>query len=375
MTDREATIVLNMISGIGYVKYTALKEEFGSPAAVPGRSADELMQVPGIGPQLAERVAACDWGALLGNELELCDRAGVRIVTLWDEAYPEVLRSLYDPPLCLYVRGKLPPLPENAVAVVGTRRMTQYGARMTRMITEEAVAAGYTIVSGLAFGVDTVAHTATAEMNGITVAVLGGGLMRIHPQENVPLARRIVECGGALVSEFPMMCPVSRTTFPRRNRIVAGMTRATIVTEAGIGSGALITAKLALDSGREVFAVPGHADNMQAKGCHKLIKEGAALVESFGDVLDAFGVRVGGYLPGLEPDEAGEGRVPYDPDSSGDLSADEQRVLKLLGEKERSLEELAAETSLDTGRLLGVLMSLEMRMLADHGADQVYRRL
>ena len=147
MLDREATIGLNMIPGIGHVKYTALCEAFGSPAGVPGRSAEELREVPGIGPQLAERVAACDWGALLGNELELCDRAGVRIVTLWDEAYPEVLRSLYDPPLCLYVRGKLPPLPENAVAVVGTRRMTQYGARMTRMITEEAVAAGVKKVS------------------------------------------------------------------------------------------------------------------------------------------------------------------------------------------------------------------------------------
>ena len=235
MLDREATIVLNMIPGIGHVRYTALKEAFGSPAAVFGRTAEELEAVPGVGPQLAEKVASYDWEAGLRAELDLCDRAGVRILTLWDEAYPQILRTLYDPPLCLYVRGKLPPFPNNAVAVVGTRRMTQYGARMTRMITEEAVAAGYAVVSGLAFGVDTVAHSAAVEMNGVTVAVLGGGLMRIHPQENVPLARRIVETGGALVSEFPMMCPVSRTTFPRRNRIVAGMCCATIVTEAGVG--------------------------------------------------------------------------------------------------------------------------------------------
>ncbi|MBS1370504.1 MAG: DNA-protecting protein DprA [Lentisphaeria bacterium] len=373
MLDREATIVMNMIPGIGHVRYTALKEAFGSPAGVSGRSAEELARVPGIGSQLAEKTAAYDWEGGLQAELELCDRAGVRIITLWDEAYPEVLRTLYDPPLCLYVRGKLPPFPDNAVAMVGTRRMTQYGARMTRMITEEAVAAGYTIVSGLAFGVDTVAHTATVEMGGITVAVLGGGLMRVHPQENVPLARRIVETGGALVSEFPMMCPVSRTTFPRRNRIVAGMSRATIVTEAGVGSGALITAKLALDNGREVFAVPGHADNMQAKGCHRLIKEGAGLIESFSDVLDSFGVRLGGYLPGFEPDCVGEGAVAYDPGSSSDLSADERRLLALLGEGERALEELSGLTSFDTGRLLGVLMSLEMKMLVEHGADQVYR--
>ncbi len=373
MLDREATIVMNLIPGIGHVKYTALSEAFGSPAKVFRRTAKELESVPGIGPQLAAKVTAFDWDAGLRAELELCDRAGVRILTLWDEAYPEILRSLYDPPLCLYVRGKLPPLPDHAVAMVGTRRMTQYGARMTRMITEEAVAAGYSIISGLAFGVDTVAHAATVEMGGVTVAVLGGGLMRIHPQENVPLARKIVDTGGALVSEFPMMCPVSRTTFPRRNRIVAGMSRATIVTEAGIGSGALITARQALDNGRDVFAVPGHADNMQAKGCHKLIKEGAGLIESFSDVLEAFGVAVGGYLPGFGPDGAGENGVGYDPDSAGDLSADERRILKLLHVKEMALEELAGAVDLATGKLLGVLMSLEMKMLVEHGSNQVYR--
>jgi DNA processing protein len=363
---------MNMIPGIGFVRYTALSEAFGSPAKVVGVSAEELAQVSGIGQTLAEKTAAFDWEKSLNDELELCDRAGVRIITLHDEAYPEVLRTLYDPPLCLYVRGKLPPLPDSAVAMVGSRRMTQYGARMTRMITEEAVAANYTIVSGLAFGVDTIAHSATVEMNGITIAVLGGGLMRIHPQENVALARRIVETGGAVVSEFPMMCPVSRTTFPRRNRIVAGMSKATIVTEAGVGSGALITAKLAIENGREVFAVPGHADNMQAKGCHKLIKEGAGLIESFSDVLEAFGVGIGGYLPGFE---TAENSVVYNPDSSSDLSSDEQKCLKLLGESERALEELSLVTGFDTGKLLGVLMSLEMKLLIEHGADQVYRRI
>lgn len=372
MLDREATIVLNMLPGIGHVRYTALKKAFGSPASVFGRRAEEIETISGIGPQLAEKIASFDWEGGLQSELELCDRAGVRILTLWDEAYPEILRTLYDPPLCLYVRGKLPSFPEKAVAVVGTRRMTQYGARMTRMIAEEAVAAGYAVVSGLAFGVDTVAHTTAVEMNGVTVAVLGGGLMRIHPQENVSLARRIVETGGALVSEFPMMCPVSRTTFPRRNRIVAGMCCATIVTEAGIGSGALITARQALDNAREVCAVPGHADNMQAKGCHALIKEGAALVESFSDVLDVLGVR-GGYLPGLEPDEDGRENVSYDPNSSSDLSSDERKILKLLEANEMAMEELAGATGLETGRLLSILMSLEMKMLVEHGANQVYR--
>ena len=189
MLDREACIVLNMISGIGYVKYTALREEFGSPSAVFGRSAEELRRVSGIGPALAERIASYEWQKELAAELELADKAGVRILTLFDEGYPDVLRHLYDPPLCLYVRGRLPALPENAVAVVGSRRMSAYGERMTRSITSEAVAAGYSVISGLAFGVDTVAHRTAVECGGLTVAVLGGGLMHIHPQENVPLAR------------------------------------------------------------------------------------------------------------------------------------------------------------------------------------------
>ena len=142
MLDREACIVLNMISGIGYVKYTALREEFGSPSAVFGQSAEELRRVSGIGPALAERIASYEWQKELAAEPELADKAGVRILTLFDEGYPDVLRHLYDPPLCLYVRGRLPALPENAVAVVGSRRMSAYGERMTRSITSEAVAAG-----------------------------------------------------------------------------------------------------------------------------------------------------------------------------------------------------------------------------------------
>ena len=206
--------------------------------------------------------------------------------------------------------------------------------------------------------------------------MLGGGLMRIHPQENVPLARRIVETGGAVISEFPMNFPVSRTSFPRRNRIVAGLARLTIVTEAGIGSGALITARLALDNGRDVFAVPGHADNPQAQGCHQLIKEGAAgLIENFSDVLNAIGVGFG-YLPGLAPGgEANEDVVAYDSSSVGDLPPEAREIWKLLDGRELSLDLLAEETGRETGALLSTLMMLEMKLLVEHGSDMVYRRI
>ncbi|MDD3887008.1 MAG: DNA-processing protein DprA [Victivallaceae bacterium] len=373
MLDREACIALNMISGVGFVRYSALVRAFGSASQVPGRPAAELARVAGIGAQVADRIAAFEWEAQLAREFDLCDKAGVRVVTLCDEAYPQVLRSLYDPPLCLYVRGTLPRFPDNAVAIVGSRRMSAYGERMAVEMAAGAAGAGFTVVSGLAYGVDTVAHRAVVEHSGCTVAVLGGGLMRIHPQENVPLARRIVETNGAVISEFPMFFPVSRTSFPRRNRIVAGLCCATIVVEAGLESGALITARLALDNGRDVFAVPGHADNPQAKGCHQLIKEGAAgLVEDFTDVLNALGV---GLLPLFRKGEATDPDAPeYDPKSLNDLPAEAAKLLDLLGQRDMNIEALAAATGFETGPLLSMLMRLEMKLLVEQDELGNYHR-
>ena len=376
MTDREACIVFNLIPGIGFVKFTALSDKFGSPAAVFGKSVDELRRVPGIGAELSERIGGFDCEKELQSETEFAERAGVRIITLFDDAYPEVLRQLPDPPLCLYVRGRLPAFPERAVAVVGSRRMSAYGERMTKSIASDAAAAGFTVVSGLAYGIDTAAHRAVVEAGGVTVAVLGGGLANVHPRENIPLARDIISCGGAVISEFPLNFPVSRTSFPRRNRIVAGLCRGTIVVEAGIDSGALITARLALDFSRDVFAVPGRADNPQSHGCHRLIREGATLIESFDDVLSDFG---SGLLPGFQnlPSETGDVPSPgvYDPASASGLPPDQQRVLELLEQGELSLDELRERAGIETGALLSALMRLELKLLIERGADQLYRRL
>lgn len=372
MLDREACIAANLIAGIGFVKYTALSRAFGSPAGIPHRTLNEYLAVPGIGQALAEKLFSFDFEGETAREMELADRAGVRIITLFDENYPAVLRNLYDPPLCLYVRGRLPAFPDNAAAIVGSRRMTSYGERMTRIIAEGAVSAGFVIVSGLAFGVDTAAHLAAVENRGITAAVLGGGLMHLHPRENTELARRIVETGGALVSEFPMDMPVSRTTFPRRNRIVAGLCAATIVTEAGADSGSLITARLALEAGRDVYAVPGRADTPCSKGCHQLIREGAGLIEDFGDVMAGLN---SGLLP-IFRSNSGQ-KECRSGDAGGfpaDLSPEAQRVWGML-EHEKPLDTLLAESGYDSGTLLAILMRLEMKLLVEHGADQIYRRM
>ena len=368
MTDREACILFNMISGIGYVKYRALVDAFGTPAAALAQPVERLLTVPGIGPQLAERVAKAPEEIDLAAELAFAERGAVRILTLLDEAYPKVLREIYDPPLVLYIRGTLPEFGRgNALAVVGTRRMSRYGEEMTRRITGDAVAAGMVTVSGLANGVDTVAHRVTVENRGVTVAVLGGGLARLQPQENVPLAREIITTGGAVITEFPMNFPVSRTSFPRRNRIVAALADAVLVAEAGLESGALITANLAADR-KLVMAVPGRVDNPQSRGCHELIKNGATLVESFADVAQAMGF---GLLP---LGEVREEEVKYDPGAVTDLSNEARRILALLEEGEKSFDELATASLLEAGVMSSILMQLELKMLIRRSADQLYGR-
>lgn len=368
MTDREICIGCNMISGIGYIRFKALCDHFGSPAAIPKATRGELLQVKGITSQNAENIIAFDWDGELCREMSVAERGGVRIYTLFDEGYPEVLRHLYDPPLVLYVRGELPVFPDKAVAIVGSRRMSRYGETMCDMIAQEAAAAGFTVVSGLAFGVDTAAHHAVVAAGGRTVAVLGSGLMHVHPKENIPLARSIIETGGAVISEFPLGMPVMRCNFPRRNRIVAGLCRGTIVIEAGLESGALITAKLAMECGRDVFALPGRVDNPQAAGCHKLIKEGAALIESFEDVAAGWGL---GLLPVFE--ESCAGNVEYDPDSFSDLDPLSAKICTLLSEREANFDEIMEYCGGEAGQLLAVLMRLELKLLVEKGEDQYYR--
>ena len=373
MTPRDGCIALNMIPGIGYVRYSALESYFGNAGLAAGKTAPEYRKVPGITAVVAEKLASADWQALCDSEKALADRCGVRIYTLYDEGYPAALRELYDPPLCLYVRGRLPQFPEHALAVVGSRKMSRYGEGMTRAITTDAVCAGYVIVSGLAYGVDTIAHRTTVECGGTTVAVLGGGLLHVHPQENIPLAQDIVSRGGAIVSEFPMDCPVSRTSFPRRNRIIAALAKGLLVVEAGIKSGAVISAKAAIEIGRDVFAVPGQATNEQAKGCHQLIREGATLTESMDDIL---AVLSAGEQPGLFPGDllGDSGAVPYDTESVSDLSPGLAEILKYLSKNGTSLEELTAATGMDTAELAAALMQLEFKFLVRRGADMLYYR-
>ena len=299
-------------------------------------------------------------------------RAGVRIYTIEDGDYPEQLRQLADPPLVLYVRGNLPDFSRSSAAIVGSRRLSAYGDRMARQFAADAVLANWKVVSGLAYGVDASAHKATLEAGGLTVAVLGGGLSRIHPQEHVPLAAAIVKNGGALISEFPMDFPVSRQSFPRRNRIVAALCQATIVIEAGLESGALITARQALEQGKAVFALPGRVDEPQAIGCNMLIRDcGAKLVTSFQDVLSEFD-----FLPGMAPMEMPDmtaGAMPTAAEAPQLFNELEEQICRdLQVNGPATLDLLSTRLAIAPGLIAGTLMALEIRDVVNKSNSNVY---
>jgi DNA processing protein len=369
VTNREAYIVLNMVSGVGTARFKALVENFGEPYKIFTQSIEGISRIKGISEALADKIIHWEKDIDLNAELQFAQMSGTQIITLADPEYPEILKGIYDPPLCLYVRGKLPDFSYNSLAVVGSRRATIYGRKMAKHLSESAVLAGWKVISGLAFGIDAIAHQAAVDAGGITVAVLGGGLSRVHPQEHVPLARSIIESGGALISEFPMKFPVSRQSFPRRNRIVSGLSQAVLIVEAGLKSGALITANLAMEQGKDVFAIPGHVDNPQAKGCHKLIKQGAKLTEDFNDILEDYD-----FLPGFaRMDEVNEeSSKELEVSMPANMSEDEYKIIQLLQGEAKSFDHLAGATNIPVANLNGLLTKMAMKMLLVQHPGKIY---
>lgn len=359
MTNQEACIVLNMLPGIGPARLNALLAFCGEPQEIFSTPQAALASVQGISESMAEKIVNWEKHIDLNRELELAKRGGVEIITREDEEYPELLSQIHDPPICLYIRGKLPDeLSRRTLAVVGTRNVSNYGQRMAKHLSEAAAYSSFVVVSGLAFGVDAIAHRAALDAGGETVSVLGGGLARIQPQEHVPLAREIAR-HGAVISEFPMETNPTRHTFPMRNRIISGLSRGTLVIEAGLSSGSLITASFALEQGRTVFAVPGQADNPQAAGCNRLIRQNAVLTETFDDILEEFD-----FLPGLgrhenmlREDEASASLLDGE-DSS--ISSDAAKILDLLQKEDASVDELSAALDCPAAEISASLIGLEL---------------
>src|SRR5258708_4249218 len=287
MNSREALVALNLIEGVGPIRTRSLVEHFGDATAILGASKQQLLQVRSIGEDTAGAISNWEKSVDLAGELKRIEEFGCHILIQTDEAYPELLRQIYDPPIVLYVKGELLPKDKNAIAMVGSRMTTHYGIETARRLAYQLAYVGVTVVSGGARGIDSAAHQGALSAKGRTVSVLGTGINLVTPPENLKLFEQIAS-NGAVITQFPFNRPGDKQSFPIRNRIVAGMTLGTIVVEANLTSGALITANFATEYGRQIFAVPGRIDSPRSKGCHDLIKKGAKLCEVVEDVLTVF---------------------------------------------------------------------------------------
>ncbi len=355
MDSREALVAMNMIDGLGPVRVRSLLEHFGEPAAVLGANRSQLERVHGVSPDLADTIASWEKDVDLAGEMKRIEQFGCNIVIGTDDVYPAHLKQIYDPPIVLYVKGELSTKDKNAVAIVGSRLTTHYGMEVARKLGHQLAYVGVTVVSGGARGIDTAAHQGALAAKGRTVCVLGTGINLVFPPENVELFQRIA-AQGAVITQFPFNRNADKTTFPIRNRIVAGMTLGTVVVEANLTSGALITAGMAIENGRQVFAVPGRIDSPRSKGCHELIKKGAKLCEGAEDILSEFE-----YLfPGTNRPDAMHDAASLPALS---LSANEQTIYDLLDHEEKTIDELIRHSSLAPSAVSVALLGLEMKRL------------
>ena len=424
-------ILLSTVDGVGPLTAERLVEYFGSASEVLRASRRDLERVDKVGPTLARKISqareACDVDALI----RFCEENGIEIVAFRDARYPERLREIDNPPRLLYVRGSFAPEDRAAIAIVGTRGATRYGLDQARRLGRELAEAGFTVVSGLAFGIDGAAHRGALEVGGRTLAALGGGVAKVYPREHEDLARLIADSGAVFSEYHPLTSPLAGN-FPARNRIVSGLSLGVLVVESPLRSGSLITARLAAEQNREVFALPGPVDRETSRGCHRLLREGAALVESVEDVLAALppferpkkqtkndersengrdvaknGKRV--LNAGLTSDfervsrarrDAAKGTTPVKRETSRNfnvdaplsapekrastsvsaetlatLSADERKIVDLVGSDPVPIDRVVRESGLGAAKIVGLIAALEFKkILCRREGNAVSRR-
>jgi DNA processing protein len=345
---------LKSVPGVGNHLFKRLIDRFGSPQGALAASPEELIAVEGVSRRVVDALHASEPPAFAAAEMDAVRKRGYRIVTLNDADYPALLREIPDPPPFLYVSGRLAAA-ERCIAVVGSRHATPYGVATARQLCAELARLGLTVVSGMALGIDTAAHEGALGVRGRTVAVLGSGLNQIYPPENRRLAERIA-AGGAVISEFALDNGPDAHHFPIRNRIISGMSCGTVVVEATRNSGSLITARLAAEQNREVFAVPGSVQSFKSMGTHTLIKQGAKLVENAQDIV----CELGHFLAAAAPAAAVPGGAPRSGGRFG-LNAEEAQVFQALGPYPLHIDELVRRLEIDAGRLSAILLNLELK--------------
>ena len=374
-------IHLNMIQGVGLKTVQILRDVFGSAADALQATSDELSKIDRLTPAMRELLLRKPVQYPIERELELIQEYGCQVLTLYDAAYPALLKAIDTPPIVIYIRGELTSEDSLSLALVGSRDAKDYGRKASYRLSYQLAQRGLTIVSGLAKGIDTAAHRGALESGGRTVAVMGSGLSFIYPATNTDLAEKIT-ASGALISEFPMETTPKPNNFPRRNRIISGLTLGTVVVEASNRSGALITARLAGEQGREVFAVPGEIFSELSTGTHKLINNGAKLVNTVDDLLNELprhalsqigSTTSASPMPDVETEPSPqeqpiEKRVPEStaaqpPQNTPppDLTPDEKTVFNAIEDPSSHIDTIVRATQLPIGQVSSVLLMLELK--------------
>jgi DNA processing protein len=352
--ERDAALRLKLVEGIGPRVFGELVNRFGSALNVLSASPAELRDTPGIGPKLISQLVSANTDTDLETQLKICHDNNIAILDQTSDSYPGPLKEIYDPPTILFSQGDLTESDAIAISIVGTRHATHYGKTVAEKLARGLSMAGFTIVSGLARGIDATAHRGALQAGGRTIAVLGGGILNLYPPEHAELASEIVNQGAILTEALPWAAPKSGS-FPKRNRIITGLSLGVIVVEAGDRSGALISARLAMEQGREVFAVPGRIDSRMSRGCHRLIRDGAKLVESVDDVLEELG-------PLATPTRVDSENTVRHP-AELKLTDQETKVLNAIGADPTEFDQIIATTQLPAARVLSTISVLEIRRL------------
>ena len=364
--ERHSAVQLAMVPGIGPLMHRNLLEHFGNAAAVLNAPPSELRRIPGIGPQLSRAISTAKEKIDVNAELLRCQQNGIQLTHMSDSEYPRILKEIHDPPSVLFVRGDIQKQDALSVAIVGTRHASQYGKAQAIRLAGSLARAGITIVSGLARGIDVAAHQGALDAGGRTIAVLASGVLNIYPPEHKKVADAI-STSGALISESSTLSKPRPGSFPRRNRLITGISLGVIVVEASERSGAILTANHAMEQGREIFAVPGRIDSRVSKGCHQLLRDGAKLVESADDVLEELGPLVEAF-----PQSNGQSiRSP----AELQLNDQERKVLNEISSDATNVEQLVQSTGLPIHRVLSTISVLEMRRLVKRRSGTTVSRI
>lgn len=347
-----AAMALSLVPGVGPRLQTSLLDYFGSPNVVLRQTAESLVAVDGIGRQIAERITSPIHMAAAKEMLRRCADTQVQVLGKHRDCYPGNLKNVDDSPLLLYCRGSIKPEDDLAVGIVGSRRCTAYGRKQAERLAGSLARAGFTIVSGLARGIDAAAHRGALTAGGRTIAVMATGVKNIYPPEHAELAVDVSH-SGAVVSEFPLDTKPKPGLFPQRNRIISGLSLGVIVVEANRNSGALYTARHAMEQGREVFAVPGQIDNIASAGCHDLIRDGVTLIRGVDDVIEGLG-------PLARPATTTAKETVHHPRELA-LNPQEKEILNLITTSPTHIDEILNAANIELSRVLSTITILEMK--------------